>query len=60
LEENSSLQNGKRAVLVGVSIFVKRYYGHGNSYNRKHLIGIGLQFRGLVHYHLGGSMAACR
>ena len=27
---------------------------HGNPYKRKHFIGAGLQFRGLVHYHHGG------
>ena len=37
-------------VLVTVSIAMKRHHGHSNSYKRKHLIGTGLQFRGLVHY----------
>jgi hypothetical protein len=32
---------------------VERHHNHGNSYQRKHLIGAGLQFRGLVHYHYG-------
>jgi hypothetical protein len=27
---------------------------HSNSYKGKHLIGAGLQFRGLVFYHHGG------
>ena len=36
-----------------VSIAVKRHHEHGNSYKGKHLIGAGLQFRGLVHYHHG-------
>ena len=40
-------------ILVRVSIAVKRHHDHGNSYKRKHLIGAGLQFRGLVHYHRG-------
>jgi hypothetical protein len=26
---------------------------HGNSYKRKHLIGAGLQFKGLIHYDHG-------
>jgi hypothetical protein len=30
---------------------VKRHHDPGNSYKRKHLIGAGLQFRGLVHHH---------
>jgi hypothetical protein len=29
---------------------VKRHHDHGNSYKEKHLIGAGLQFRGLIHY----------
>jgi hypothetical protein len=33
------------------SIAAKRH--HGNSYKGKHLIGAGLQFRGLVYYHHG-------
>ena len=33
------------------SIAAKRH--HGNSYKGKHLIGAGLQFRGLVHCHHG-------
>ena len=32
---------------------MKRHHDHDNSYKRKHLIGAGLQFRGLVHYHNG-------
>jgi hypothetical protein len=36
-----------------ISIAVKRHHEHGNSYKGKHLIGAGLQFRGLVHYHHG-------
>ena len=36
--------------LVRVSIAVKRYHDHSNSYKGKHLIVVaGLQFRGLVH-----------
>ena len=31
----------------------KRYHDHGNCYKGKHLIGAGLQFGGLVHYHNG-------
>ena len=34
-------------------IAVKRHRDHRNSYNGKHLIGVGLQFRGLVNYHHG-------
>ena len=36
-----------------VSIAVKRHYDHSNSYKRKHLIGAGLHFSGLDHYHHG-------
>lgn len=32
---------------------VKRHHGNGNSY-KGHLIGVGLQFRGLIHYLHGG------
>jgi hypothetical protein len=32
---------------------VKRHHDHSNSYKGKHLIGDGLQFRYLVHYHHG-------
>jgi hypothetical protein len=37
--------------LVRVSIAVKRYHGHLKPYTGKHLMGAGLQFRGLVHCH---------
>ena len=43
------------SILVRVSIAVKRHHGHGKSYKGKHLIGAGLQFRGLGHYHHGGN-----
>jgi hypothetical protein len=36
-----------------VSIAVKRHHDRSSSYKGKHLIGTGLQFRGLVHYHRG-------
>jgi hypothetical protein len=36
------------------SFNVKRHRDHGNSYKGKHVIGAGLQFRGLVYYHHGG------
>jgi hypothetical protein len=46
-------------VYLRVSVAMHRYHDHGNSYKGMHLIGAGLQFRGLVHYcHRG--MAACR
>jgi hypothetical protein len=32
---------------------VKRHHDHFNSDKRKHLTGVGLQFRDLVHYHGG-------
>jgi hypothetical protein len=32
---------------------MKRHHDRGNSYKGKHLIGAGLQFGGLVHYHHG-------
>jgi hypothetical protein len=42
-------------VLVKVSIAVKRHHDHSNSYKGEYLAVIGLlQFRGLVHCHLGG------
>jgi hypothetical protein len=41
-----------------VSIAVKKHHDHGNSYKGKHLVGEGLQLRGLVLYQDGGSMAA--
>ena len=34
-------------VLVRVSIAMKRHHDQGNSYKEKHLIGAGLQYRGL-------------
>jgi hypothetical protein len=34
-------------------IAVKSHRDHDNSYKGKHLIGAGLQFRGLVHCHHG-------
>ena len=43
----------KNAVIVRVSIAVKRCHDHSNSYKGKHLTGAGLQFRGLVHCHHG-------
>jgi hypothetical protein len=36
-----------------VSVAVKRYHDHNNSYIGKHLVGAGLEFRGLVHFHHG-------
>ena len=41
-------------VLARASIVMKRHYDHSNSYKGKHLIGVGLQFRGLVYYCHGG------
>jgi hypothetical protein len=40
-------------VLIRVTIAVKRHCSHRNSYKGRYLIGAGLQFRGLVHYHHG-------
>jgi hypothetical protein len=34
-------------------IAVTRHYDYSSSYEEKHLVGPGLQFRGLVHYHHG-------
>ena len=42
-------------VLVRVSIAVKRHHHYGNSYKGTHLIGVGLQFRGLVCCSHGGN-----
>ena len=41
------------SVLLRISIAVKRNYDHGNSY--KTFNWDGLQFRGLAHYHHGGT-----
>lgn len=35
-------------------IAVKRHCEHHNSYEEKPLVGVGLHFRGLVHYYHGG------
>ena len=35
-------------------IAVKSHHEHSNSCKGKHLLGAGLQFRGLVHYRHGG------
>jgi hypothetical protein len=32
---------------------MKRHHDHSKSCKGKHVIGAGLQFRGLVHYHHG-------
>lgn len=32
-----------------IFIAMKRYYDHNNSYKEQHLLGAGLQLRGLVH-----------
>ena len=40
-------------ILVRVSIAVMRHPDHSNFYEGKYLIGAGLQFRVLVHYHYG-------
>ena len=36
---------------------MKRHHDQGNSYKGKHLLGVDLQFKGLVHYHLGSVQA---
>ena len=41
----------KNTVLVRVFTAVKRHHDHSSSYKGKYLIGAGLQFRGLIHYH---------
>ena len=38
------------SVLVWVSIIVKRHHDHVNSYKGNHLVGVGLDLRGLVCY----------
>ena len=48
----SSLNNNP--VSARVSVAMKAHCDHDNSYKGKHLIGAGLQFRGLVHYGHGG------
>ena len=42
-----------KTVLVRVSIAVKRYHDHGNSYKGNYLIGANLWVNGLDHYHQG-------
>ena len=37
-------------VLVRISIAMEKHYDHSNFYKGHHLIGVGLQFRGLFHY----------
>jgi hypothetical protein len=39
-------------------ITVKRYQDHGNSYKGSHVIGAGLQFRGLAYYCHGNMQAS--
>jgi hypothetical protein len=51
----------KQDTCPSVSIAVKRHHDHCSSYKEKHLIGVGLQFRNLIHCHNGrkhGSMQA--
>ena len=43
----------KLCVFSSCFIVVKRHHDHSTSDKEKHLIGAGLQFRGLVHYHHG-------
>jgi hypothetical protein len=38
---------------VSASIAEKRHHDQGNSHKRKHFIGAGYSFRGLVHNHYG-------
>ena len=51
--DTSSMRNSMQNVLFRVSIAVKRHHDHNNSYKGKHWIGVGLQFRCLVHYRHG-------
>ena len=44
-------QHWKLAVLVRVSIAMKRYNKQSNSYKGQHSIGADFWFRGLVHYY---------
>ena len=41
-------------ILVWVSVAMKRHHEHSYCYKGKPLIGAGLQFRGLIYYHLVG------
>lgn len=50
----TSLSTFLHGLCFRVSVAVKRYHDHGNSYKGKHLIRAGLQFRGLVHDCHGG------
>lgn len=49
---------GTRAVFVRVAVTVKRHHAHSDSYKGKHLIGNGLQFRGLALIVMAGSTKA--
>ena len=40
-------------VLFRISVAVKEYHDHSNSYNEKHVVGADLQFRYLVYHHSG-------
>ena len=59
LEQSSGLPNSilRNTICLSyrVSIVVKRHQDRSNSHKGKHLIGAGLQYRGLVHYHHGGA-----
>ena len=54
LLQSPLLQTVSPAVLVRLSIVVKRFHDRGNSYKGKYCIGAGLQFRGCHH---GGKQA---
>ena len=44
------------SILFRVSIAINRHHNHGNSYKGNYLVGVAyLKFRGLVHYHHGGT-----
>lgn len=47
------------AVLVRVSVAVKRHHGHGTSEQEKSLIVAGLQFQSFIFIVIG-NMVACR
>ena len=48
------LANSIKDASVRVSIVMKRHHDHGNSYKKNCLIGVGLQFRGFVHFFNSG------
>jgi hypothetical protein len=58
LHHLSSFREHSGKPRLDVFVRVKRHCDHGNTYEGKHLIGAGLQFRGLARYHHGGKQGS--